>query len=181
MQRAPRVTRVERTFGFIDISGFTAYTDSHGDVAAVTALYEFRFVVRDIASSHGVRIDKWLGDGAMLVGVTTGPLVYAVLDIEMRLAELEFPLPLRAGLAVGQVILFEAEDYIGTIVNLASRLCGDATAGQTLATEAVADHAPEWVLRKPMGEVMIRGLAAPVPVVSLIGLPHDTGLPYEVA
>ena len=173
IERVPRVTRVERSFGFIDISGFTAFTDNHGDVAAVSALYEFRFVVRDISSSHGVRIDKWLGDGAMLVSVETAPLVNAVLDIELRLAEYRFPLPLRAGLAGGQVILFEAEDYIGTVVNLASRLCTDAVAGQTLATESVAAHAPDWVVCKPIGEITIRGLAEPVPVVSLTGLPHE--------
>ena len=173
MEREPTVTRVERTFGFIDISGFTAYTDNQGDAAAVTALYDFRFVVRDVASFHGVRIDKWLGDGAMLIGVETAPLVHAVLDIELRLAEHNFPLPLRAGLAAGAVILFEAEDYIGTVVNLASRLCTDAVAGQTLATVAVAEFAPPWALRKPMGEVSIRGLAEPVPVESVTGFAHE--------
>lgn len=173
MPREPRVTRVERTFGFIDISGFTAYTDNQGDAAAVAALYDFRLVVRDVASFHGVRIDKWLGDGAMLVGVETAPLVHAVLDIELRLAEHQFPLPLRAGLSSGAVILFEAEDYIGTVVNLASRLCADALPGQTLATAVVAEYAPPWAMRRPMGEVVVRGLAEPVPLVSVTGLPHQ--------
>ena len=77
METDASVTRVERTFGFIDISGFTMFTDQHGDAASVNALAEFRQVVRDVASHHGVRIDKWLGDGAMFVGVDTAPLVSA--------------------------------------------------------------------------------------------------------
>jgi class 3 adenylate cyclase len=161
------VTRVERTFAFVDISGFTSFTDRCGDAAAVVALSEFRLVVRDVASHHGVRIDKWLGDGAMFVSVHVQPLVNAVYEIGARLEDREFPLPLRAGITCGHVILFEGDDYIGTPVNLAHRLCMDAQPGQLLATEAVAAEAPAHLRARPMGQIEIRGLAQPVPVVSL--------------
>lgn len=161
------VTRVERTFGFIDISGFTSYVDTQGDKAAVRALAEFRMVVREIAGSYGVRVDKWLGDGAMFVCVDTEPLVRAVLEIEARLTESSFPLGLRAGIASGMVILFEADDYIGTPVNLASRLCNEAHSGQTLVTTEVATYAPKAVSAIPIGAVEVRGIAEPVPVVAL--------------
>jgi adenylate cyclase len=163
------VTRVERTFGFIDISGFTSFTDQQGDAASVARLAEFRVVVRDVASHHGVRIDKWLGDGAMFVCVESGPLLAAVLDIETRLVDAGFPLPLRAGIAGGMVILFEGDDYIGTPVNLASRLCTDAAPGQTLVTEDLADYAPADAFIQPMGAVEVRGLSEPVPIVCLRG------------
>ena len=162
------VTRVERTFGFVDISGFTAFTDTEGDAASVSALAEFRMVVRDVASHHGVRVDKWLGDGAMFVCVDTAPLVQAILDIEVRLQESSFPLPLRAGISCGMVILFEGDDYIGTPVNLASRLCSEARPGETLVVEEVADSLPPWVRRSAMGEVDVRGISHPVPVVSVM-------------
>lgn len=163
------VTRVERTFGFIDISGFTSFTDQFGDAASVMRLAEFRFIVREIASHHGVRIDKWLGDGAMFVCVDTGPLLAAVLDIGARLMAMGFPLPLRAGVAGGMVILFEGDDYIGTPVNLASRLCNDAQPGQTLVTAELADYAPADATIEPMGAVEVRGLAQTVPIVCLTG------------
>jgi adenylate cyclase len=163
------VTRVERTFGFIDISGFTTFTDQNGDSASVFRLAEFRVVVREIASHHGVRIDKWLGDGAMFVCVESGPLLAAVLDIETRLAESGFPLPLRAGIAGGMVILFEGDDYIGTPVNLASRLCNEAAPGQTLVTEDLADFAPADAVLQPLGNIEVRGLAEPVGIVCLRG------------
>ncbi len=161
------VTRVDRTFGFVDISGFTTFIDTHGDAAAVIALADFRLVVRELASYHGVRVDKWLGDGAMFVCVDTAPVVQAVLDIAARLETMEFPLQLRAGVASGMVILFEADDYIGMPVNLASRLCNDANAGQTLVTKDVAAVLGADVDKVDIGMIDVRGLADRVQVMSV--------------
>src|SRR5215203_7565736 len=58
---------VRRNFGFIDLCGFTALTDEEGVGEAVAALSTFRAVVRERAGWRGVRVAKWLGDGAMLV------------------------------------------------------------------------------------------------------------------
>src|SRR5262252_3412858 len=59
--------RVRRYFAFVDLCGFTRFTEVHGDVESVAVLTGFRALVRDIASEHGVRVAKWLGDGAMFV------------------------------------------------------------------------------------------------------------------
>ena len=93
----PRATRVERSFAFVDLSGFTRYTDVQGDDEAVDILSAFRAVVRGVASTHGVRIAKWLGDGAMLVGVEPEPLLEALVEIEGLITDSGSPLPLRAG------------------------------------------------------------------------------------
>lgn len=157
--------RVQRGFAFIDLSGFTGYTDAEGDVRAVELLRTFRIAVRDAASSRGVRIAKWLGDGAMLVGVETEPLVEAVVDIEERISTSGGGLPLRAGIAVGPVILFEGDDYIGHAVNLAARLCDEAAPGEVLAT---ADAASSLLVNTDVeaaGERNVRGVEDPVPVV----------------
>ena len=61
--------RFDRTFAFIDLSGFTRFTDLMGDKAALEEINTFRAIVREIASRKGIRIAKWLGDGAMLVAV----------------------------------------------------------------------------------------------------------------
>ena len=45
--------RVERTFAFLDISGFTAYTDREGDAAAYDVIRNFRNAVRDVPRSGG--------------------------------------------------------------------------------------------------------------------------------
>ena len=71
----PGGTRVERTFAFIDLSGFTTYTDTEGDSEAVKVLSGFRAAVREVAALRAVRVAKWLGDGAMLVSVDMEPAV----------------------------------------------------------------------------------------------------------
>src|SRR5436190_22268469 len=71
-------TRVTRTFAFIDLCGFTDFSDSHCDDAAVGELVNLRASVRAAAPLFGVRVDKWLGDGVMLVGVDVEPVVAAV-------------------------------------------------------------------------------------------------------
>ena len=169
-ETSPATNRVNRAFAFIDLSGFTAYTRAQGDDEAVAVLRLFRAAVRDAASSRGVRIAKWLGDGAMLVGVETEPLVEAVVDIETRISESGSPLPLRAGIAAGPVILFEGDDYIGHAVNIAARLCDEAAPREVLA---VADTVSSLLVNtdaESVGERLIRGLDDPVQVVRLTAL-----------
>jgi class 3 adenylate cyclase len=84
--------RVRRTFGFLDLCGFTAYSNTRGDESAVAQLAAFRAIVRSVGSATGVRIAKWLGDGAMLVGLEPPALVSAVLEVSRRMqAELAEP------------------------------------------------------------------------------------------
>ena len=163
-------TRVVRAFAFIDLSGFTAYTNEEGDDEAVDVLRQFRVAVREAASSRGVRIAKWLGDGAMLVGVETEPLVEAVVDIESRISSSGSPLPLRAGVSMGPVSLFEGDDYIGHAVNIAARLCDEAAPREVLAMEHMVSSALINPQAESVGERVIRGLDEPVALVRLHAL-----------
>jgi class 3 adenylate cyclase len=158
--------RVPRSFAFVDLSGFTRFTDLHGDHEAVAVLAQFRAEVRSISSDVGVRVAKWLGDGAMFVAVDCAALVEATIELSDRFAA-EGMLPVRAGLSTGRVILFEGDDYTGGAVNLAARLCDLAAPLEVLGTEEVAAAAPAGVHALPVGERPISGFAAPVPVVRL--------------
>src|SRR5438067_2357107 len=158
-------TRVTRTFGFIDLCDFTDYGDAHGDDAAVAELLTLRASVRAAAPLFGVRVDKWLGDGVMLVGVDSAPVVAAVMAICDRHAETG-ELPMRAGIASGPVILLEGDDYVGRAVNTAARLCDRAEAGQVLAaTDGL--ELPDWVEEHDAESMSQRGLAEPVDLISL--------------
>ena len=159
--------RVHRNFAFIDLGGFTAYTEAHGDQEAVWVLGLFRWHVREVATRRGVRVAKWLGDGAMLVGVEDTPLVEAVIEIERRVDEGESPLVLRAGLAGGEVILMEGDDYIGHAVNLAARLGQAAQPHEILATPEMAAAAPPWVRQASLDPITLAGFRDPVKVVNL--------------
>lgn len=159
--------RVSRGFAFIDLSGFTSFTDAHGDEEAGAVLADFRTAVRDASSRRGVRVAKWQGDGAMIVGVEVRPLVEAVLEIEQRIDSGPSPLRLRAGITAGRVIIFEGDDYIGSAVNLAARLCDIAAPYEILAGCEVTDFVPPWASTEPVPPVEIRGFAHPVPVLRL--------------
>lgn len=157
--------RVHRTFAFVDLCGFTDFVDDHGDEGAVHELQTLRSIVREVTPMFGVRVEKWLGDGVMLVGVDPEPLVGAAMAIEQRHTKLG-RLALRGGVASGEVLLLEGDDYIGRPVNLASRLCDAAQPGQLLA--AIDDlELPEWVAAEDHPPVAVRGMTEPVSVVAL--------------
>ena len=153
-------SRVTRSFAFLDLCGFTDFGDAHGDEAAVTEVQHLRAAVREVAPLFGVRVEKWLGDGVMIVGVDNEPLVAPVVAIEQRFRH-HGQLSVRAGIATGAVLLVEGDDYIGRAVNVASRLCDGAAAGELLAA-ATPEDGDVGVLIAPMvkgNRELIAGLA----------------------
>lgn len=161
--RVEGVTRVTRTFAFVDVSGFTAYTDREGDAAAVELLETIRGSIRRLASVYGVRIAKWLGDGAMLVGVEAEPTIEAVVAIVD--GNRSDGLPLRAGVASGDVILFEGDDYIGQAINLAARLSELAGPGEILAPASLRTSLLVNTATHVHGRHLVAGIAEPIELV----------------
>ncbi|QGG94466.1 adenylate/guanylate cyclase domain-containing protein [Actinomarinicola tropica] len=147
---------VLRVFVFVDLSGFTAFTEREGPHAATTELAEFRDVVRRVAASRGVRVAKWLGDGAMIVGLELGPAVATCVELAARWAD--SPVPMRGGVAIGPVLLFEGDDYVGPSVNLAARLCDMAAPGEVLAAGTGVDQLPDWVVVSSPVVTEVRGI-----------------------
>jgi adenylate cyclase len=156
---------VVRCFGFLDLCGFTDFADRHGDDNAVLELRALRSTVRDVAPLAGVCIDKWLGDGVMLVGVQCEAVVAAVLTINQHLTE-QARLSLRAGLANGEVILMEGDDYVGRAVNIAARLCEHAEAGQLVAWASDL-HTPSWVTATTLEPLRVKGFSGTIDAVAL--------------
>jgi len=172
--------RVPRTFVFLDLSGFTNYTAAFGDDAAGRLLSAFRSIVREVASERGVRIAKWLGDGCMVVAVQQPDAIEFTLDLHERSAEVCSPLTLRAGLATGYALLFEGDDYIGSAVNMASRLCDIAGPHQVLMPTMGIERLPEGIQANPVGSVALAGFPGEIEVLELTGRPrqaavNDTG------
>jgi len=159
--------RVRRSFAFVDVSGFTALTDSAGDERAVAVLDTFRTLAREICSRRGVRIAKWLGDGAMLVNVASEPILAATLEMQFAAARAPAPIEIASGVAVGDVILYEGDDYIGHCVNVAARLTDRAARGEVLAAAEAVECLPPWAVVLATEEVTLRGLERPIPVARL--------------
>jgi len=163
--------RVPRTFVFVDLSGFTNYTAAFGDDAAGRVLSTFRGIVRTVASDRGVRIAKWLGDGCMIVAVEQRDAVEFVLDLQQKATDVCAPLTVRAGIATGHALLFEGDDYIGSAVNMAARLCDRARGVEVLMPTMQLERLPEGARAEPFGDVELRGFPGPIDVVELVGTP----------
>jgi class 3 adenylate cyclase len=87
---------------------------------------------------------------------------------------------LRAGIATGHALLFEGDDYIGTAVNMAARLCDVAQPYEILMPAAHLDGLPEGVTAESYGAIDLRGFPGAIDVVRLTGVPvlaptNDTG------
>jgi adenylate cyclase len=151
---------VQAAIAFVDISSFTPLTAEMGDVKAAEVLALFSEIVRETTARYDGTVAKQVGDGFMLVFPQTAPAVACLLEIERRAAsEKQFP-AVRGGVASGSV-LYREGDYVGSNVNLASRLAGEAARHQVLATAEVRRAAaalPE-VEFTPLGKRRLKGLA----------------------
>ncbi len=144
-----------RTFCFIDIANFTSYTRQEGPSKALTLLERFRSITRQIAAARGVRIAKWLGDGAMLVSVQPGPCIAAAAHLSDYFNEVG--IGMRVGISTGSAFIIDGDDYVGEPVNLASKLCSAAGMGEIFANVNREDL-PKWVNLKKEISVGIRGI-----------------------
>lgn len=163
--------RFPRTFIFVDLSGFTNYTEMNGDEAATELLARFRAIARAVGSHHGVRIDKYLGDGLMAVAVEPAVGITFALELQRQAVTACAPLALRIGVATGETMLFEGQDYIGSAPNIAARLCDAAGGIGTLIPADQATDLPPGIVAHALDPISLPGFPLPIKVVSLSGEP----------
>jgi class 3 adenylate cyclase len=87
--------------------------------------------------------------------------------------QLDFGVGIALGYATLGKIGFEGRfDYgaIGTVTNLASRLCDAARGGQILVSQRVYTAVEEWVEAEPLGDLSLKGFLRSVPAFNVIGL-----------
>jgi class 3 adenylate cyclase len=127
------------TFAFVDLSGFSALTEAHGDSEALALLNRFEAIVR-VSLGPGDQLVKTIGDAAMLRFANPVRAVERLARLFAAcLAEAAFPVP-RAGLHQGPA-LERAGDWFGATVNLAARIASLASGGQVLSSAEVAKAA----------------------------------------
>lgn len=171
---AETIVPLDRAFAFVDLCGFTHFIATHGEHAAVATIASFRSLVRELAVRRGVRVAKWLGDGAMLIGVEVGPTIATAAEVIGRYDGRV--LGLRGGVAHGKVLMIDGDDYIGRPTNLAARLCQVAQPGELLAVGYGAETLPPWVRVLGTRRVSLPGLGR-VGGVQRLGLVPDLDLP----
>jgi adenylate cyclase len=171
---AEGIEPVERAFAFLDLCGFTAFIATHGEHAAIDTLSRFRTLTRELTIRRGVRVGKWLGDGVMLIGVEVGPTIATAAELIARYDGR--PLALRGGVAHGQVLIIDGDDYIGRPANLAARLCQTARPSELLAVGYRASMLPPWIAVHGTRSVTLRGIGR-LPRVQQLGVAADVELP----
>ncbi|MDZ7673747.1 MAG: AAA family ATPase [Acidimicrobiales bacterium] len=157
---------------FTDLVSSTALRSRIGEEAAdeVRRVHD-AVVTGAIETNHG-RVVKSLGDGVMAVFESAADAVAAAITAQQRVTaagpDLPEPVAIRVGVSVGDVSL-EGDDYFGTAVNEAARLCGAAQGGQILVADLVRALARGrgGFRFESFGDLELKGLPEPVPTCNV--------------
>jgi class 3 adenylate cyclase/DNA-binding CsgD family transcriptional regulator/HPt (histidine-containing phosphotransfer) domain-containing protein len=160
------------TLLFTDLVGSTEFAQWLGEDRAKEVRRQHMALLRDAIWASGGREIKHLGDGLMVV--FEAPSAAAACAVAMQVAvdrhnrELEYPLGLRVGLHTDEVAR-EDEDYFGTAVVVAQRLCKHCGGGQIFASDVVRMlvGARGGLLFKEIGPVELKGMSEPVTTYEL--------------
>lgn len=168
-----------RTIAFVDLAGFTALTEVHGDDTAVELVDTFAAAARDAVAATGAELVKTIGDAVMLAAPDPAAGLGAVERVfEAAYAIDAFPEP-RAGLHHGPVVVREG-DYFGATVNLAARVASRAGSGQAIGTAAIARAAEAANLDTvPLGSTRLRNVLEPVELFAVEICPTHVDLSVD--
>ena len=149
------------TFAFVDLAGFTALTEVHGDHDAADLIDHFGTLARE-ALDVDDRLVKTIGDAVMLVCLTPSAGLRLVRRITAAcLTQPRFPVP-RAGLHHGPAVE-RHDDFVGAAVNLAARVTAQATEATAVVTATIEPAARQlgWSIA-PLGYRLLHNLSEPV-------------------
>jgi class 3 adenylate cyclase len=176
---------------FLDLRGFTAFSETAEPEEVMGVLREYHAQMGRIIMAHEGTLERFAGDGMMVFFndpiQVPDPAARAVrMALEMhgvlgpltaqwrkRGFELDFGAGIAQGYATIGAIGFEGRwDYgaVGTVTNLAARLCGEAQPGQILASQRVIAATDGLVTAQPVGALQLKGFAKPVPAYSILSL-----------
>ena len=143
---------------FIDLTGFTRYTQEEGDLEALDVVENFVSTVEATMPPEAT-IVKTIGDEVMVVSPDAASLSEWAVHLLEQLPERPRP---RVGIHYAEAV-YRDGDYFGTHVNLAHRVVGRAQAGEVMVTDRVTeaiDGRPGLVF-EPIGEFTLKGFPEP--------------------
>jgi adenylate cyclase len=169
--------RREITALFCDLRGFTGFSESSDPEDVMALLRDYHAAIGQIIIKYSGTLERYAGDGVMVVFndpvPVENPALQAVLmALEMREAigaltehDIGFGIGIAHGFATLGTIGFEGRfDYaaIGTVSNVASRLCDEAKPGQILISPRVLTKVENAVTVEPVGEFALKGIRRPM-------------------
>ncbi|HEY7322943.1 MAG TPA: response regulator [Candidatus Binatia bacterium] len=173
---------------FIDLRGFTAFAETNEPEEVMDVLWQYHAALGPLILEHEGTLERFTGDGMMVFFndpiVVPNPEERAVrvaVAMRDRIATLQtqwikrgYELGLGAGITAGYATIgaigFEGRrDYaaIGTVPNLAARLCDQARPGQVLISQRLYSVVESLVEAESVGEMSLKGLQRPMQVYNI--------------
>jgi len=183
--------RREVTVVFLDLRGFTAFAETAEPEELMGVLREYHAEMGRLILEHEGTLERFTGDGMMIFFNDPVPVpnpaeraIRMAVAMRDRVTQLSaawhkrgYELALGVGIAQGYATIgaigFEGRwDYgaIGTVTNLAARLCGEAKGGQILVSSRVVAAGEEIVETEEVGALTLKGLLKPVPTFNVVRL-----------
>jgi adenylate cyclase len=183
--------RREVTVVFLDLRGFTAFAETAEPEEVMGVLREYHAEMGRLILEHEGTLERFTGDGMMVFFndpvLVLNPAERAtrmalamrdrVRDLRVKWKKRGVDLDLGVGIAQGYATIgaigFEGRlDYgaIGTVTNLAARLCGEAKPGQILVSQRVVGAVEDLADAEGVGELALKGFSKPVGAFNVVGL-----------
>jgi class 3 adenylate cyclase len=176
---------------FLDLRGFTAFTEAAEPEEVMELLHEYHAAIGRLVLAHRGTLEHFAGDAVMVFFNDPVPVERPAEEaVRMALAMQDafgplaaawrkrgYALALGCGIAQGYATLgaigFEGRwDYaaIGSVSNLAARLCAEAEGGQVLVDRKTMARLEDTVEFRERGELVLKGFAHPVPAFAVEGM-----------
>ena len=173
---------------FLDLRGYTAFTETADPEDVMRALGEFHEAMGRLVMKYAGTLEHFAGDGMMIffndpVEIDDPAVVAVAMAVDMQRCfaslakgwqrrgyDLAMGIGIAQGFATIGAIGFEGRrDYgvIGTVTNLAARLCADAKPGQILVSQRVQGAIAETRRADAIGALTLRGFQRPVPAFAV--------------
>jgi len=183
--------RREVTVVFLDLRGFTSFAETAEPEEVMGVLREYHAEMGRLILEHEGTLERFTGDGMMIFFNDPVPLpdaperaVRMAVAMRRRVDELlarwkkrgydlDFGVGIAQGYATIGAIGFEGRlDYgaIGTVTNLAARLCGEAQPRQILISQRVYGGVEDSVEVEDLGGLTLKGFSKPVPAFNVLRL-----------
>jgi adenylate cyclase len=184
-----RSHRSEITVVFLDLRGYTAFTETSDPEEVMSVLREYHCAMGRLIMTYEGTVERFAGDSIMVffndpVPVTNPAQKAVHMALAMhaefaRLAnewvkrgyKLDFGIGIAQGYATLGAIGFEGRvDYgaIGLVCSLAARLCAQAKGGQTLVSRRVLAAVEDVVTAESIGDLTLKGFQRPVPTFNIV-------------
>jgi len=178
-----RTHRRELTVVYIDLRGFTAFAETAEPEEVMEILHEYHAAMGRLILEYEGTLEHFAGDGMMIFFNDPVPVANAaerairmtlamrdkVKELSKRWRKLGYDLDFGVGIAQGYATIgaigFEGRwEYgaIGSVPNLAARLCGEAKAGEILVAQRLLAGVEEFVDSESIGELALKGFHRPV-------------------